>query len=47
MDLTGFETYIAYSLRGAKAQADISENTTLVAQSQTEEKETEETQKDL
>ncbi|HEX4840109.1 MAG TPA: hypothetical protein VFU89_06675 [Rhabdochlamydiaceae bacterium] len=47
MDLTGFETYIAYSLRGAKAQADTSENTKLVEQSQTEEKETEETQKDL
>jgi hypothetical protein len=47
MDLTGFETYIAYSLRGAKAQADTNESTTLVAQSQIEEKVSKETEQDV
>jgi len=46
MDLTGFETYIAYSLRGAKAQAD-NETTTLVVQSQTEEKKSKEPEQDV
>ncbi len=36
MDLTGFDTYIAYSLRGAIAQADIND-TTVVGQIQDEE----------
>jgi hypothetical protein len=46
MDLAGLETYIAYySLRGAKAQAETNENSTLIGQNQTEEKKgTEETQ---
>ena len=48
MDLSGFETYIAYSLRGAKAQAETNEDSTLAGQSQTEEKKsTEETQQDV
>jgi hypothetical protein len=40
MDLSGFETYIAYSLRGALAQAEANENS--IGQSQTEEKESNE-----
>ena len=46
MDLSGFETYLAYSLRGAKAQADTNEDSTFVGQ-QTEEKKDEETQQDV
>ena len=47
MDLSGFETYLAYSLRGAIAQAEANEST-LVGQSQTEEKKSnEETQQDV
>ncbi len=38
MDLSGFETYIAYSLRGALAQSETNENTSLIGQNQTEEK---------
>lgn len=38
MDLSGFETYLAYSLRGAKAQAETNEDLTLVGQNQIEEK---------
>jgi hypothetical protein len=38
MDLAGFETYIAYSLRGAKAQAETNENSTVIGQNQPEEK---------
>ena len=46
MDLSGFETYLAYSLRGAIAQDEANENST-VGQSQTEEKKSnEETQQD-
>lgn len=48
MDLSGFETYIAYSLRGAKAQAETNEDLTLVGQSQPEEKKSDkETQQDI
>jgi hypothetical protein len=48
MDLAGFETYIAYSLRGAIAQAETNENSTLIGQNQTEEKKAnEETQQDV
>jgi hypothetical protein len=48
MDLSGFETYIAYSLRGAIAQAETNEDPTLVGQNQTEEKKgNEETQQDV
>jgi hypothetical protein len=46
MDPTGFETYLAYSLRGAIAQSEANEKST-VGQSQTEEKKSsEETQQD-
>lgn len=38
MDLAGFETYIAYSLKGAIAQSETNENSTLIGQNQTEEK---------
>jgi hypothetical protein len=41
MDLSGFETYLAYSLRGAIAQTETNEDSTLVGQ-QTEEKKSEE-----
>ena len=46
MDLAGFETYIAYSLKGAIAQSEANENSTLVGQ-QTEEKSNEDTQQDV
>ncbi len=48
MDLSGFETYIAYSLRGAIAQAETNEDSTLIGQNQTEEnKDSKETQQDV
>jgi hypothetical protein len=47
MDLSGFETYLAYSLRGAIAQDATNENST-IGQSQTEEKKSnEEAQQDV
>jgi hypothetical protein len=42
MDLTGFDTYIAYSLRGAIAQAENNENPTNIGQPSNEEQEKEE-----
>jgi len=40
MDLTGFDAYLAYSLRGAIAQAEINENT-IIGQPRNEEQEEE------
>lgn len=47
MDLSGFETYLAYSLRGAKAQAETNEISTVVGQETEEKKSDEETQQDV
>lgn len=46
MDLSGFETYLAYSLRGAKAQAEANESTVIEQQAE-EKKSDEETQQDV
>ncbi|HEY5236465.1 MAG TPA: hypothetical protein VIJ14_09830 [Rhabdochlamydiaceae bacterium] len=46
MDLTGFDTYLAYSLRGAIAQAEINENSTNIGQPSSEEQDKEEIEKE-
>ncbi len=39
MDLTGFDTYLAYSLRRAIVQAEINENPTIIGQPEEQDKE--------
>ena len=46
MDLTGFDTYLAYSLRGAIVQAEINENPIIIGQPSNEEQDKEEIEKE-
>jgi hypothetical protein len=46
MDLTGFDTYLAYSLQGAIVKAEINENPTIIGQPSSEEQDKEETEKE-